>query len=113
MEDLTERARRGETREFYRVPSQGTTATSRRIAEAVDNEEWQEFRHSLKGKSTQEKLDKLKEYYFDEYQHNTADVLIRVENYLKALARGGQIYPAGETMTYLERLLNGTIRIKS
>ena len=80
-----------------------------RIAKAVDNEEWQKFRLSLKGTSTQDKLARLREYfksfehghsalgrpYYDSqgYKclHNDCDACIRVDNYLKALARGGQL----------------------
>jgi hypothetical protein len=82
-----------------RTPRQGKTANSKRIAEAVDDEEWQKFRVSLKGQSTRDKLQKLREYYNDEghgcafYEPHpeNCDVCIRVDNYLKALARGGQL----------------------
>lgn len=74
-----------------RTPKQGTSNNSRRIAEAVDDEEWQRFRVSLKGKSTMDKLWLLKAYINDSTEEDEVDVLIRVDNYLKALARGGQI----------------------
>jgi hypothetical protein len=87
------------------------TETSRKIADAVDNEEWQEFRLSLKGISTQEKLDKLRVYWEEYARHESPDDpenmllpekndirerawrFVRVDNYLKALARGGQLFP--------------------
>jgi hypothetical protein len=91
-----------------RTPRQGKSKTSRRIAAAVDDEEWQQFRLSLKGISTQDKLDALRAYYeeravLDQTQHSVDDfhqergwsavcwVCIRIDNYLKALARGGQL----------------------
>lgn len=88
-----------------RTPRQGVTAGSRRIAEAVDNEEWQKFRLSMKGKSTEDKLTMLKDYYtngdLDSQQEcvqgRWCDVCIRVDNYIKALCRGGQLYP-GESL---------------
>ena len=114
-----------------RTPRQGVTASSRRIAEAVDNEEWQKFRLSLKGWSTATKLDKLAEYYDEKQEeclamcecqddtlcgHNERfereweNVRIRIDNYIKALCRGGQLY-AGES---LETALNHNweLRIK-
>ena len=73
-----------------RTPRQGTNETSRRIARAVDNEEWQKFRISLKGKSTREKMYRLFMYHHDT---NDEDINIRVDNYIKALCRGGLLYP--------------------
>jgi hypothetical protein len=97
-----------------RTPRRGVTAGSRRIAEAVDNEEWQKFRVSLKGLSTVQKIAKLEWYWFDYYLHSdevprdmrdwhgesfdiTCDVCVRIDNYIKALARGGQLW-AGESL---------------
>ena len=93
-----------------RTPRQGVTAKSRRIAEAVDNEEWQKFRLSMKGKSTASKMMMLKKYWHinihghvvresdtrDVFQYN-CDICIRVDNYIKALCRGGQLH-AGEDL---------------
>jgi len=80
-------------------------ATREQIKSAVSDDEWQEFRKSLKGLSTYKKLDALQSY-FDNfnvghkkhkfgYRVNTdsCDVCIRVDNYLKALMRGGQLVP--------------------
>jgi len=93
----------------YRNPKPGTNATSRRIAKAVDDEEWQKFRVSLKGQSTTTKLRRLKRYYEDGI--GEADVEIRVDNYLKALARGGQIHVV-ELGDYVDCLLMDVLRIK-
>jgi len=88
-----------------RTPRQGVTANSKRIAEAVDNEEWQKFRLSLKGWPTEYKIAQLIKYYCShgghcsDYGMTTAEkreqenVRIRVDNYVKALCRGGQLYP--------------------
>ena len=106
-----------------RTPRKGKTANSRRIAEAVDNEEWQRFRVSMKGKSTAEKLDMLEEYYEQqrvlgyraEYPNDRReflddrhyeDVKIRIDNYIKALCRGGQL-EAGMTFDHFN---DGCIR---
>jgi hypothetical protein len=81
-----------------------------RVLEAVDDTEWQKFRVSLKGLTTQEKLRRLKAYYNDvdfysvhegHTDHTLVEpsrpdvckVCIRVDNYLKALARGGLLNP--------------------
>lgn len=79
-------------------------STKERIQEAVADEEWQAFRVSLKGKPTQTKLELLKEYFEGKVcgdclvgRDNYDDVCIRVDNYIKALCRGGQLY-AGESL---------------
>jgi hypothetical protein len=89
-----------------RTPRQGTNAHSRRIAQAVDNEDWQKFRVALKGSSTRFKLSELEAYWdlsehdtFDKRHHEDCDPCIRVDNYLKALARGGQLY-SGVSLQY-------------
>lgn len=85
-----------------RTPKLGTTANSKRIAEAVDNERWQEYRLSMKGKSTLEKLTMLRFYYMGLYSNadleaSQTDIDIRIDNYIKALCRGGQLHP-GESL---------------
>jgi hypothetical protein len=79
-----------------RTPRHGKSKTSRRIAAAVDDEEWQQFRISLKGMDTQSKINNLREYFQDQHYEQRVFapdcyVCIRVDNYLKALARGGQL----------------------
>lgn len=84
-----------------RTPKKGLSATSRRIAQAVDDEEWQKFRLSMKGKDTFTKLDMLRGYYsYNIHPHEQSqsdakncDICIRVDNYIKALCRGGQLFP--------------------
>jgi hypothetical protein len=74
-----------------------------RVLEAVRDPEWQKFRNSLRGMDTASKLNNLKEYYEDhlaaigsgddEQELNEWKKLdVQVDNYLKALARGGQLY---------------------
>lgn len=89
-----------------RTPRQGVTTGSRRIAQAVDDEDWQEFRVSMKGKSTEVKIGMLQRYDFEMHGGENVfsaldivdcDYCIRVDNYIKALCRGGQLYP-GESL---------------
>jgi hypothetical protein len=99
-----------------RTPKRGRTASAARIAEAVDDQGWQEFRVSLKGKTTVKKLEELMYYYAasdhiycrecetsgTDFDHTSqmcphCDICIRVDNYIKALCRGGQLY-AGTTL---------------
>jgi hypothetical protein len=83
-------------------------ATKAEIAEAVNDDEWQKFRLSLKGTSTETKLRKLREYLDG---GDDTLVVIRVDNYLKALARGGQIEAVIDG-DYLYRLTRGTLVIR-
>lgn len=103
-----------------RTPRQGTSETSRRIAQAVDNEDWQRFRLLLKGTPTREKLNMLSEYWRIRYNSTCeyvrephgdhgldpdivdCDVCIRVDNYIKALCRGGQL-ARGESLLSMIR----------
>ena len=78
--------------------------TKEKIRRAVDQEEWQRFRMRLKGKSTARKLEMLREYFDEKVSGDCLDgtdsydhVCIRVDNYIKALCRGGQLY-AGESL---------------
>jgi hypothetical protein len=60
------------------------------ILRCVDDAAWQKFRLSLKGLSTNEKLKKLRSY---KANNSGRCVTVRVENYLNALRRGGQLPP--------------------
>ena len=99
-----------------RTPKLGTTKKSRRIAQAVDCEIWQRFRLSMKGKSTAEKLRMLKNYW-EGMLHTThygerftdtddCDICIRVDNYLGALCRGGQLPEKSTLLKALECRFN-------
>ena|ERR1700750_107783 len=97
-----------------RTPSVGKSSASRAVAAAVDDEDWQKFRVTLKGTSTEYKLRMLREYLEDENLNmgdDTAVVELRVDNYLKALARGGQIAPINRTR-YLQHLQNDTLIVR-
>ena len=79
-------------------------STKEQIRKAVDQQEWQIFRIQLKGKPTERKLQELKEYFEEKVNGDCLDgtdsyddVCIRVDNYIKALCRGGQLY-AGESL---------------
>lgn len=93
-----------------RTPRQGMSATSRRIAEAVDDEDWQKFRLSMKGQSTERKLNMLEEYYNAHVGEDEDNVTIRVDNYIKALCRGGQLYPGESIETALNHNWNLLIK---
>lgn len=67
------------------------------IAEAIANDTWQKFRLSLKGISTEDKLNRLYDYVTsrkerDEYARVEQ---IRIDNYINALLRGGQLIRVG------------------
>ena len=70
-----------------------SSLTQREILGAVRNDAWQRFRRSLKGLSTEEKLDHLDSYL--ERRSSNGKVsrkdIIRVDNYINALLRGGQL----------------------
>ena len=99
-----------------RTPKQGTTKRSHRIAQAVDNEEWQYFRVGLKGVNTREKLARLRTYYeVSSHAHypdkgadtdDNCDVCIRIDNYIKALCRGGQLKSDESLATALSARFN-------
>jgi hypothetical protein len=89
------------------------------VQEAVADPVWQAFRREMKGRSTARKLHDLHEYYVDmsrDYLTSLDDVKwaavrVQVDNYIKALCRGGQLYPGESLQTALD---NGwDLRIKS
>jgi hypothetical protein len=65
------------------------------IQEAVKDKKWQKFRLSLKGCATSVKLERLEGYLLttkaDRWQFKC-----RVDNYINALKRGGQLTVNGE-----------------
>lgn len=85
-------------------------ASREQILEAVADENWQMYRKAMKGKATKQKL-RMLSYYYDEGLYHYRGLCtyecglpkkdeqvwmnyqIRIDNYLKALARGGQLYP--------------------
>jgi hypothetical protein len=82
-----------------------------RVYEAVKDEKWQTFRKSLKGLPTQDKLDRLRDYWEDNHDHPAArysldldcNLCLQVDNYIKALCRGGQLYPRQDIGTAFDR----------
>ena len=60
-----------------------------RIRKAVSNVKWQQFRLSLKGLPTEEKLDRLADWR--ERNSGGGYTRVQVDNYLNALKRGGQL----------------------
>jgi hypothetical protein len=71
----------------------GAAISLSEIQRCVADEEWQRFRVSLKGLSTAEKLRRLRSY---KTNHSGRCVAVRVDNYLNALRRGGQLPPKGQ-----------------
>jgi hypothetical protein len=69
--------------------------TQQEIQDAVKNEDWQEFRKSLKGLPTEDKLEELFEYLCTRTDIPFATAQIRVDNYINALLRGGQLVRRG------------------
>ncbi len=90
-----------------------------RVLKAVDNDEWQAFRISMKGKTTETKLVMLRTYwyrYHDSYEPAVDEAsefcpeCIRVDNYLKALCRGGQLEAGTSLQTALDNSWDIPIR---
>lgn len=79
-----------------------------KVLAAVKDPDWQQFRVALKGMPTQEKLDQLLLYWT--FSDRDEAAAIRVDNYLKALCRGGQLYSGESFETFLKA--SGKLRIK-
>jgi hypothetical protein len=79
-----------------------TGLTKEEILQAVKDGEWQEFRLSLKGLSTQEKLERLEERMLKEERRNggglSREQEVRIDNYINALLRGGQLIRQGRNI---------------
>ena len=82
------------------------------IWKAVDDPMWQTTRISMKGISTQNKLYICEEYYRQHApkQSEEREVDIRIDNYLKALCRGGQLFAGSGLDKALESNWNLEIR---
>ena len=69
--------------------------TQAEIAAAVADPVWQEFRESLKGVPTGQKLDQLEHYLRSTDPAAAPEEVrereVRVDNYINALLRGGQL----------------------
>lgn len=88
-----------------------------RVLNAVHDDAWQAFRVSMKGELTWVKLQMLQDYWDShvgpEYERVPGDncvYCIRVDNYLKALCRGGQLHPGQSLQTALDHDWQLTIR---
>ncbi len=80
----------------YGVYPQHQRRTESKEAIASEVEEWQKFRVSMKGQSTKMKLWRLKVLYAEkcyrtEGRENWARWKCRIDNYIGALVRGGQL----------------------
>ena len=73
--------------------------TQAEILLAVRDDNWQAFRRSLKGITTEEKLKRLLWYRRNASDPgNTKAIYIRVDNYINALLRGGQLVREGDAI---------------
>jgi hypothetical protein len=83
------------------------------IHAAIADPEWQKLRLSLKGQSTRDKLTKLEEWLssITEVDIRTSDLdrFIQVQNYLNALARGGQIEPCNLQLSVRDQIKQAVI----
>jgi hypothetical protein len=85
--------------------------TKTEIDAAIADAEWQKFRLSLKGKSTQDKLVQLTLWLQKPCTLLQAhDRQVQVQNYLNALSRGGQIEPCELDKPVHIQVANAVIR---
>jgi hypothetical protein len=70
-------------------PHQVGSHSIHEILRAIKDASWQKFRESLKGRPTQEKLDRLDAWRLA--HRGDLDTQIQVDNYINALRRGGQL----------------------
>lgn len=56
---------------------------------AINHDEWQKFRLSLKGISTEDKLKRLDDWLVN--NRGGEKTTVQVDNYINALKRGGQL----------------------
>ena len=80
------------------------------VQEAVRNPDWQEFRRFMKGRRTVTKLRLLWDYYRFEATGSREVVDIQVDNYIKALCRGGQLFPGESLRTFVAEKGELTVR---
>lgn len=79
---------------MYMWPYEVSSLTREEIDEAIQDTYWQSVRLSMKGTSTEEKLEVLQQYLI--YQGTDGRCLerkhiVQVDNYINALLRGGQL----------------------
>lgn len=82
---------------MYTWPYKVTALRSSEILRAIQNDGWQEFRKSLKGLATNNKLRHLAERrrrLENEGRWNRTEE-VRIDNYINALLRGGQLRQIG------------------
>ena len=86
--------------------------TMQQIWDAVADDNWQRVRISMKGITTEQKLKVCHLYYIEHASNQTEkrEVDIRIDNYLKALCRGGQLYAGSGLDKALE--LNWKLEIR-
>ena len=73
-------------------PHEVCSVTVSEIREAIEDPDWQSFRLSLKGIPTTDKLIRLDRYRKTGFNRV---VQVRIDNYINALKRGGQLDTGG------------------
>ncbi len=68
------------------IPNPLPAIQREQVMKAIKDDAWQDFRKSLKGLSTKEKISKLNSWY-----RKGPKARIQVINYMGALLRGGQV----------------------
>lgn len=72
-------------------------ASIKEVLQVVNDTDWQDFRVSLKGIDTEDKIRKLHHRYVVKKAASNRAEYVRIDNYIKALTRGGQLHP-GESL---------------
>lgn len=83
-----------------------TSCTRAEIREAIADEGWQRFRRSLKGLSTEDKLQQLEGYISRREMSRgkmTRIEQVRIDNYINALLRGGQLVHKNDGAIHVQR----------
>lgn len=93
-------------------PHEVKPMTRGEIMAAVPALPWQAFRRSLKGLSTEEKLDRLDEYRTRVFRDASVPMIKRfhevcIDNYINALLRGGQLVQRKGLVIVNERKVGG------
>ena len=79
-------------------PHKVSVTPIRDVLQAVKDDRWQSFRLSLKGVSTETKLQRLHEYRTSSMKKGNLPEVerLRIDNYINALLRGGQLVRSGQ-----------------
>ena len=82
-------------------PLEITALTRAEIMEHIKDDVWQAARINLKGQSTEHKLQWL--YYYVTEGDGSRAIQVRVDNYINALLRGGQLMRTKTNLIVVQR----------